>query len=180
MGQGVEGGRFGIIGKGNTVAGMQQAVSVAAGGLMVGMALLSWRIDALTQIVPGLQRVTGVVHRCYGQFFGQHTYSAALSMGMLNGLLPCGMVYAALAGAVSTTNGWEGGLFMAAFGSGTLPLLLLVTLLGKSAGSAIRQKIGFLQPLLLAVAGFLMIQRGLHLDLSLFDGAVPKATLDCH
>ncbi|HMX39171.1 MAG TPA: sulfite exporter TauE/SafE family protein, partial [Saprospiraceae bacterium] len=102
------------------------------------------------------------------------------ALGVLNGLLPCGMVYAALAGAISTTEAAGGALFMAVFGVGTLPLLLMLSVLGQGAGTWVRQRVRFLQPVLLAVAGLLLLQRGLHLDLSLFDSAVPKAGTDCH
>ncbi len=69
---------------------------------------------------------------------------------------------------------------MAVFGMGTLPLLLLVSVLGRSFSVSIRQKISFAQPILLGLVGLLLLQRGLNLDLSLFESAVPKAGLDCH
>jgi sulfite exporter TauE/SafE len=69
---------------------------------------------------------------------------------------------------------------MAVFGMGTLPLLLMVSLFSRSFGPSIRKKIGFAQPILLGLVGLLLLQRGLHLDLSLFESAVPKAGMDCH
>ena len=101
-------------------------------------------------------------------------------MGMFNGLLPCGMVYAALAGAISTSESGMGALFMAVFGIGTLPLLLAVSVLGRSFSLSIKRKIMLAQPILLTLAGLILLQRGLHLDLSLFESAIPKAGMDCH
>jgi len=69
---------------------------------------------------------------------------------------------------------------MLLFGTGTLPLLLTVSLLGNKAGNQIRKKLGIMQPALMIIAGMLLIMRGLHLDLSLFESAVPKAGYECH
>jgi sulfite exporter TauE/SafE len=48
----------------------------------------------------------------------------ALALGLLWGWLPCGLVYAALAAAVTTGSPLGGAATMAAFGVGTLPMLL--------------------------------------------------------
>ena len=96
--------------------------------------------------------------------------------GMLNGLLPCGMVYFALAGAISATSGWNSALYMAIFGLGTLPALMLAGLVN----APIRPYIRWAQPLLMAIAGLLLINRGLSVDLSFWEFAVPKAGFDCH
>ncbi len=47
-----------------------------------------------------------------------------LALGALWGWLPCGLVYAALAGAIGTGSGLAGATFMAGFGLGTLPMLV--------------------------------------------------------
>jgi hypothetical protein len=74
----------------------------------------------------------------------------------------------------------EGAIFMVSFGLGTLPLLLAVSVLGRSFSFSIRQKIKIAQPILLTLVGLILLQRGLHLDLSLFESAVPKAGCECH
>jgi sulfite exporter TauE/SafE len=49
----------------------------------------------------------------------------ALGLGLLTPLLPCGLLYAALAGALAAPAPWQGSLWLLAFAGGTLPLLLL-------------------------------------------------------
>lgn len=90
------------------------------------------------------------------------------------------MVYAALAGAIATTKGATGGLFMAVFGLGTLPLLFTAVFLGRSFKHTIRQQIRTIQPVLFIVVGCLLLQRGLNMNISFFEGVVPGATYDCH
>jgi sulfite exporter TauE/SafE len=171
---------FGLLGKGMAVAGFQQVLSIGAGALMISMALVTWRFESLVTSIPGFGQFTRKIQSRIGKLMRAHPGRATFSMGLLNGLLPCGMVYAALAGAISAAGTLEGALFMAIFGLGTLPLLLAVSVLGRSFNMAVRKKIRLAQPVLLTIAGLLLIQRGLHLDLSLFESAVPKAGVDCH
>lgn len=171
---------FGLLGKGMAVAGFQKTLSIAAGLLMISMAFMTWRFESILAAVPGFGTFTRKVQSAIGNLMRAHPGRATFSMGMLNGLLPCGMVYAALAGAISSAGIAEGAVFMAVFGMGTLPLLLAVSVLGRSFSVSVRQKIKFAQPILLSIAGLLLLQRGLHLDLSLFESAVPKAGVDCH
>lgn len=171
---------FGLLGKGMAVAGFQKALSIAAGVMMISMAFMTWRFESLLVALPGFAKFTQTVQGRIGALMRTHPGKATFSMGTLNGLLPCGMVYAALAGAISSAGLLEGGAFMVVFGLGTLPLLLAVSVLGRSFSTAVRQRIRIAQPILLTIAGLLLLQRGLHLDLSLFESAVPKAGVDCH
>lgn len=171
---------FGMLGKGLAVAGFQKFLSVAAGILMLIMALTAGRFERLVTVLPGFGAFTNRVKSGIGHLIRQNPNGSTFSLGLLNGLLPCGMVYAALAGAISSAGMVEGAGFMAFFGLGTLPLLLTVSVLNRSFGLALRQRVRLAQPILLMVAGWLLLQRGLHLDLSLFDSAVPKAGADCH
>jgi sulfite exporter TauE/SafE len=171
---------FGLLGQGLAVAGLQKILSISAGVFMLGMAFMAWRFEQLVTALPGFAAFTQRVKSGIGNRMRHNPGGSTFFIGLLNGLLPCGMVYAALAGAIATTGGPEGGLFMLVFGLGTLPLLLLVSVLGRSFSVSIRQKIKFAQPILLGLVGFLLLQRGLHLDLSLFESAVPKAGMDCH
>ncbi|MCC7464741.1 MAG: sulfite exporter TauE/SafE family protein [Saprospiraceae bacterium] len=171
---------FGLLGKGLALAGMQKVLSIAAGVLMLGMALMSWKFEQLITALPGFGAFSRKVKTGIGQMLRTNPNGSTFSIGLLNGLLPCGMVYAALAGALASFGGAEGGVFMAIFGLGTLPLLLGVSVFSQSLGISIRNRIRVAQPILLGIVGVLLLQRGLNLDLSLFESAVPKAGLDCH
>jgi uncharacterized protein len=86
-------------------------------------------------------------------------------MGLLNGLLPCGLVYLGLAGALVTGSAADGALYMATFGAGTLPAMLLVVF----AGSWLKTLGGFqlrkLAPAAAFVMGLALIVRGLELGI---------------
>lgn len=70
------------------------------------------------RLQPILQRLRSIRHP------GQ-----AMLAGAIWGLLPCGLVYSALTIAASRADAYESGLFMAAFGLGTLPVLTATGLL---------------------------------------------------
>lgn len=86
-------------------------------------------------------------------------------LGLLNGLLPCGMVYFALAGSVATGSAISGAIFMAAFGFGTLPAMSALFIFKSKLSQSIRQKLYRAVPYGLAIMATLMILRGLSLDI---------------
>lgn len=76
------------------------------------------RIEALA--APLWRRVQPLASRLLPAPGGSRAYAA----GLLWGVLPCGLVYGALAVAVFAGSALEGALGMLAFGAGTLPVLL--------------------------------------------------------
>lgn len=55
--------------------------------------------------------------------------------GLLNGLVPCSLVFSVAVQAASTADPLRAGLLMLAFGAGTLPSMVGISLLGASIGS---------------------------------------------
>ena len=171
---------FGLLGKGIALAGLQKGLSVFAGVMMIAAGFWAWRFEQMALLLPGVGRITAWVKSGMGRLIHRHPDGASLLFGVLNGLLPCGLVYAALAGAIASVGPMEGALFMIVFGLGTSPLMIATAYWGRQWGRTLKTRFRTIQPILLAVAGLLLLQRGLHLDLSLFESAVPPADLDCH
>jgi sulfite exporter TauE/SafE len=86
-------------------------------------------------------------------------------IGILNGLLPCGLVYVAIAGAISSGQVLTGALFMMFFGIGTIPLLLTATLASDAIGQRIRVKMQKVVPYFVFMLGLLFILRGMSLGI---------------
>ncbi len=84
---------------------------------------------------------------------------------MLNGLLPCGLVYVALAGAVSTSSLSNAILYMALFGLGTLPTMLAISLSGKLFPIAFRLRLRAAIPIGVCLVAGLLILRGMALGI---------------
>jgi hypothetical protein len=96
---------------------------------------------------------------------GRKTVGSLAFLGMLNGFLPCGLVYAAGIAAAASGSPLSGALSMGVFGLGTLPLLLAVDRLGQGLGAAGRVRLKKAVPWVIAGVGVLLIIRGLGLGI---------------
>jgi len=97
--------------------------------------------------------------------FANRSYFSLFMIGILNGLLPCGLVYVAVAGAISSGNVLNGALFMMLFGLGTVPLLLTASLASNVIGQRIRMKMQRVVPYFVFMLGVLFILRGMSLGI---------------
>jgi len=104
-------------------------------------------------------------------------------LGMANGLLPCGMVYLAIAGALTRIHVLESAGFMACFGLGTLPLLLALQYTGGRLSFPLRARLRRAIPVLTIAIGLLLILRGLDLGIPFLSpvmAAVRGKVISCH
>jgi hypothetical protein len=156
---------FGILGEGLQLGGFQRWISIVMGSVMV-----------LAVIFPALFRGSGKLDKYlygyntrlkkrFGILFNQRSFSSLFVIGLLNGLLPCGLVYMALAGAIATGGVVSGALFMFIFGLGTLPMLLLLSLAGNVVTGSFKSKINKAIPYVIFIVGVLFILRGLNLGI---------------
>ncbi|WP_218186066.1 sulfite exporter TauE/SafE family protein [Marinifilum fragile] len=113
----------------------------------------------------GVFSFVGKLKMSLGKLFAQRSYGSLLMIGLLNGLLPCGLVYFAIAGAIATGSSVSGSLFMFIFGLGTLPMLLAISLIGNMITLELRKKITKLIPYAIVFIGVLFILRGLSLGI---------------
>lgn len=100
--------------------------------------------------------------------------------GFLNGLLPCGLVYMALAGAIATGNIIHSALFMAGFGAGTLPAMVMASFAAGAISLRTRNKIRKSLPYLLGIMGLLLILRGMDLDIPYLSPHLATNVIHCH
>jgi sulfite exporter TauE/SafE len=152
---------FGLLGRSLAVIGLQRWVSLAAGVLMLaGLAAALPRGAALPvfAMVRWLKSAAGALLR-------RRTLGSLALLGALNGLLPCGLVYAAAAAATSMGSWPDGIAYMAIFGLGTVPMMLGLSLSSRSIPPAWRLHWQRLVPVSLAVVATLLILRGLALGI---------------
>lgn len=165
------GGVLGSLGWGMTFAASQQSLSVVAGVAL----LLIWLMPSamskqINPMVP-IARFSSKVKAYFGSVLKRRSQSALFLLGLLNGLLPCGLVYLALAGATVMANPLQGMAYMALFGLGTLPMLLMAGLLGHWLSPTHRRSLTRLAPGFTVLLALLLILRGLNLGIS---GLSPK------
>ena len=156
---------FGLVGEGIFIAEYQQEFSIFAGLLMILMGLFSLLHLRVKGLGNPLLKGFSLLKNALGKQLSKKTLTSSLSIGFLNGFLPCGLVYTALFGALAMGNWWGSMIYMTAFGVGTIPLMLLLILLGDFLPLALRRRLNQWLPLVVILVGVLFILRGLGLGI---------------
>ena len=112
------------------------------------------------------------------------TADTFLTIGFLNGFLPCGLVYMAVFASLAMQSAWQGSLYMALFGLGTIPLMTSAIYLGKFLNQTVKQRIQKAIPVFVIVIGLLFILRGLGLGIPYLSPApiteIASSQIECH
>ncbi len=156
---------FGLVGKGFFLAGIQQRLSVFIGVAMIITILTPERVLANYNFSKPVYRLISKIKSSLGKQFKNKSYQSLFSIGLLNGFLPCGMVYVALFGAIAMQNVSFGILYMLLFGIGTIPMMSSVTYLNSILTVSFRNKIQKAIPYVGVIIGILFILRGLGLGI---------------
>ncbi|HCN11020.1 MAG TPA: cytochrome C biogenesis protein [Chryseobacterium sp.] len=156
---------LGTVGQGFEMAGFQQYLTIAVGILLILMAIFSFGGNDFASKIPFLSKLLLQVKMNLGKLLQKADYRSRFTTGILNGFLPCGMVYMALTASLAAGGIWQGASFMALFGLGTLPFMFAVVLLGNLMTTAFRIKILKFVPVLMIVLGGLFILRGLEIGI---------------
>lgn len=175
---------FGLLGKGLFIAGFQQQLSIVVGLLMITVAIVPEKVFARYNFSKPVYKVISTVKTNLGKQFKNKSYKSLFTIGLLNGYLPCGMVYVALFGAIAMQNITLSTTYMFLYGLGTIPMMSAVVYIANFITPKTRNTIQKAIPILTIVIGMLFIVRGLGLDipyispsnLSLF----VQAEADCH
>ncbi|KAB1154743.1 sulfite exporter TauE/SafE family protein [Flavobacterium luteum] len=175
---------FGMLGQGLFIAGIQQQLSVLIGIAMILIVLIPEKVFANHNFSKPIFKIISKVKATLGNQFRSKSYKSLFTIGLLNGFLPCGMVYVALFGAIAMQSVSFGTLYMTLFGLGTVPLMSSVVYLNSFLTLSVRNKIQKIIPYAAVCIGILFILRGLGLgipyvspgNLSLFIQAHPN----CH
>jgi sulfite exporter TauE/SafE len=173
---------FGLIGRIVSLAGFQQYLSIALGLFILLYVILPYFHLEFPQL-SYVSELTIWVQTLLGKLLRKPTFSKLLFIGMLNGLLPCGMVYFAVAGALATGSIGEGWLFMIVFGIGTVPLLALLSYFGFLINLRTRNFLKKLIPVALGLMDILLIFRGMNLGipyLSPYLSGTSRNVITCH
>lgn len=175
---------FGLIGKSLYLFGIQQQLSIIIGVLMIILVLIPYKTIGKYNLSKPLQRIISKVKSNLGQALKKKTADTFLTIGFLNGFLPCGLVYMAVFGAVATGSLVSGSMYMLLFGIGTIPLMTTAIYIGKFLNSTIKQRIQNAIPVFVVIIGVLFILRGLGLGIPYISPEpvieMASGTINCH
>jgi len=175
---------FGLIGKSLNLFGFQQQLSIIIGVVMIIVILIPYKTFNKYNVSKPIYKVISKVKSGLGSALKKKTSDTFLTIGFLNGFLPCGLVYMAVFGAIAGGNAAEGSLYMAFFGLGTIPLMTTAIYFSNFLKGAMRQKIQKAIPVFVVLIGVLFILRGLGLGIPYLSPApvsdMVTGAMNCH
>jgi len=157
---------FGLLGQSFFLGGFQQILSITIGVLLLLSVILT-NVKSLNT-VKGLGFIYSFINSVklqLGNLFNKKGLHFLFFIGLLNGLLPCGLVYLGIAGAIATGHYVKGAEFMFYFGIGTVPVMYAVAFLGQFITLKYRNHIRHAMPYVVSVMAVLLIIRGLNLGI---------------
>ena len=175
---------FGVLGKGLYVFGMQQKLSIGIGILMILVVLIPYKTFNRYNFSIPVYKIISKIKTRLGQELKKKTPDTFLTIGFLNGFLPCGLVYMALFGAIAMGSPSKGGLYMVLFGLGTIPLMTTAIYFSGFLKGSVRQKVQRLIPVFVVIVGILFILRGMGLGIPYVSPKpvteMVSAEIECH
>jgi len=176
---------FCLVGKSLQLFGVQQKLSIGIGVVMILVVLVPSRYLGRLSLTRPVYAWVGKVKSGLGAALKKRTPDTFLTIGFLNGFLPCGLVYISLFGAIAMNNPWQGSLYMLLFGLGTVPLMTSVVYVGGLFGRKARNGIRKLVPVFVVIIGCLFILRGLGLGIpyvspKAITPEMVSADMECH
>ena len=156
---------FGLVGKSLYIFGIQQQLSIAIGVLMIVIVLIPYKTFNKYNFSKPLYKFISKIKSALGNELKKKTPDTFLTIGFLNGFLPCGLVYMALLGAIATGSALKGSLYMFIFGIGTIPLMTTAIYFSRFLSGVVRKKIQKAIPVFIVIIGLLFILRGLGLGI---------------
>ena len=175
---------FGFLGKGLYVFGLQQKLSIIIGLLMITIILIPHKTFSQYNLSKPIYSLLSAIKNRLGKELKKKTPDTFLTIGLLNGLLPCGLVYMAIFGSMATANPWTGALYMALFGVGTIPLMTTAVYFSSLLKGGAKKTVQRLIPIIVVIIGLLFILRGLGLGIPYISPEpvmdVVSSQIDCH
>ncbi len=174
---------FGLVGAGLKLSGIQQWVSIACGVIMI----LSVVLPGVIKLPKSTNKVSTSIYttlkKKIGDSLNRKRLGNLLIIGILNGFLPCGLVYVAISRAVTSNTISDSVLFMVFFGLGTLPLMFAVAYFANIIKSRFLHQLRKAIPVFIIILGILFILRGMNLGIPYISPEFKEETKEvkcCH
>lgn len=156
---------IGLFGQVIKLAFLQEQISIFAGVFMLVLGLTA-KVDLANSFKSKkLNLIVSQLKSQIARLLKNQSYFKMFLLGVLNGFLPCGMVYMAVASSLALPNMYHSMLFMASFGVGTSPLLISLFMSANLISTKVRVKLNKYVPILTMIIGLLVVLRGMNLGI---------------
>lgn len=156
---------IGLIGEQAGFAIPQKIVFITLGTILLIYLLLPSSIKTKLSILPAVSRFSGFLKRSISTLHKKNRLSSQFLFGLLNGLIPCGLVYGALSASFLTADAFDSMLYMGVFGLGTLPMMLSFGVLGSFISKMFSVKPKLIYSLSYLVLAIFMLYKGINTPL---------------
>jgi sulfite exporter TauE/SafE len=156
---------FGLLGQSFFLGGFQQILSISIGVLLLLSVILTNTKWLNFKHFNFIYSFINSVKLKLGNLFNKKGLHFLFFIGLLNGLLPCGLVYLGIAGAIASGHYIKGAEFMFYFGIGTVPIMYAVAFLGQFITVKYRNTIRHAMPYVVSIMALMLIIRGLNLGI---------------
>jgi sulfite exporter TauE/SafE len=160
----VLGSVFGFMGYRLAIFGLERNISIVAGSIILLVLAFSFSKNKTLLLNFFFLKYTSVIKNIFRKLFGKKSKVTLFLIGSVNGLLPCGFVYIALAAAATTGNFLSGMGYMLLFGAGTLPVMLSISFAGNFLGIKFQPIIRRSTPWIAAAVAVFLIWRGVMIE----------------
>lgn len=171
---------FGTIGQTFNFFGIQQYLSITIGVIILMSIFFTSGFAAKHQITASIYKGMNGIKKTLSKLFQRQGWMSVFSIGLLNGLLPCGLVYMGIAGALASGSYTNGALFMFFFGLAIIPVMLSLSFFGNLISLSFKNSIRSITPYVLSVMAVLLILRGLNLGIPYVSPKIQTDTAHVH
>lgn len=151
---------LGSIGLAASIKGFQKELSIATGVIILATVILSAGKKQKAKAYELTTTFTSPLRGLLKKLFSKKSHLSLFFIGMVNGLLPCGFVYIAIAGALATGNQLSGTVYMMLFGFGTMPVMFFISTSTSLLSLKWRSLLNRFTPVAAIVIALLLIYRG--------------------
>jgi sulfite exporter TauE/SafE len=173
---------FGFLGRQVYLGGLQQGLSITLGAVLLVFFFQALLRKSIIRI-KWADALTRKLQQFIARYMQQKKLYGMFVLGAANGLLPCGMVYLAVTGALASGSVWGGVAFMAVFGLGTFPAMFALSYFGSMISLSARNTMKKAVPYVMLLMSVLLILRGLNLNIpyvSPYLQASTQQAIPCH
>ncbi len=154
---------FYVLGRSFALASFQKALSITVGSILILWLLFDQlKLNQFNSLLLSIFNWAKKLFLPLTQIKGA---AGSFATGLLNGLLPCGLVYVAAFASVLQISVTDNIKYMTMFGIGTLPLILIVLAGAQFAGNSVRKFATRFTPIFIGLLGLYFITRGLELNI---------------
>lgn len=175
---------LGMLGVSLRLAGWQDYISIAMGVILILFVIIPKRYYSFLYTAPNSGRIISNIKKHFRNLIQTKSRFSIFFIGILNGFLPCGLVYVALAASIAATDLLTSSLYMFVFGIGTMPMLVAIYFSKNLISVDIRNKLNKLVPYAIVLVGVILILRGMNLGIPFISPILPETVIEkgscCH